>query len=603
MKQDRIKNPQAETRIFNQRIFIAVLIVFFCISALTIRFFYLQVIKHNDLLEQSEKNRIKAISLPPARGLIFDRNGELLVNNMPTYRLKVIPEKVDNLKEKLDELKNLINLTDNELDDFNKKLKLNQPFHPITLKAKLNDKQLSKFMVNKHHYSGFSAEPYLIRHYLYTDILAHVVGYVGRINDKDLQSLDSDRYKGSAYTGKLGIEKYYENLLHGQPGSLIVETNVKGRVLKTLKEVSPISGQDLHLTLDIGLQKKSYDSLGEHTGSVIVMNPNNGEVLAMVSKPGFDPNLFVNGISQKDYSLLINSSEKPLFNRSIKGGYEPGSTIKPYMALVALKHSIIDLKYNMLSKGFFQLPNQERKYHDWKKGGHGQVDIVQSLAQSVNTFYYDLAVKIGIDRIHSFLDQFKFGVASGIDLQGEKTGLLPSRAWKNANKNTIWYPGETVITGIGQGYLTTTPLQLATAVSILANRGTQVTPHLRDKSNKPKGSFIDLPKPFWDVIHQGMIAVVHDIKGTAFAVKPKGYLIAGKSGTSQVYGKKEEDVYEKNDELPKHLRNHALFVAFAPADSPEIAVVVVAEHGHSGSKVAAPIAAEIIDYYMQEMKP
>ena len=602
MSRKQIKNPQQETRIFQSRIMTSTLVILLLISFIFGRYFYLQIIQHQSLLARSEQNRIKTTSLPPARGFIYDRNGRLLVENIPTYRLQMIPEKVENIKQSLNALKNLIHLSDDDIEELLKNERLNKPFKPLIIKNKLNEKELASFMVRKHLFLGFTATPYLIRHYKYTDILAHVVGYVGRINDKDLKRLDKKIYKGSEYTGKLGLERFHENKLHGFPGSLTVETNAQGRVLKTIEKISPVSGQDLTLTIDIDLQKTAYDALGELTGSAIAINPKNGEVLAMVSKPGFDPNDFVNGISHKKYNLLINSTQKPLFNRSLRGGYEPGSTIKPYMALAGLYYKIINLNYTMFSKGYFQLDNQARKYHDWKRGGHGSTTIKQSLIESVNTFYYQLAVSLGIDRIHEFLKPFTFGELSHIDLLAEKKGLLPSRQWKRAAKGKMWFPGETVITGIGQGFLIATPIQLATSLTILANKGNYVKPHLvkSDSLTVEKLPF-KIPKSYWEVIHQGMIGVIHDKKGTARAIKSGNYLTAGKSGTSQVYGKKEEDVYNKNLEIPLHLRNHALFVAFAPADDPQIAVVVVAEHGASGSKTAAPIAGKIIDKYLNEI--
>ncbi len=602
MSGKQIKNAQQETRVFQSRIVASVLIIFLLIGIIFVRYFYLQVIQHQSLLANSEHNRIKTTAIPPARGFIYDRNGRLLVENIPTYRLQMIPEKVDDIKQSLNELKQLVHITDDDIKELIKKQSLNRPFKPLIVKNKLNEKELSSFMVRKHKYPGFKAVPYLIRHYKYTDILAHVVGYVGRINDKDLKRLDKKRYKGSEYTGKLGLERFHENQLHGFPGSLTVETNAQGRVLKTIEKIPPVSGQDLTLTIDIDLQKTAYDALGELTGSAIAINPKNGEVLAMVSKPGFDPNDFVNGISHKKYNQLINSNQKPLFNRSLRGGYEPGSTIKPYMALAGLYYRVINLNYSMFSKGYFQLDNQARKYHDWKRGGHGLIDIKQSLVQSVNTFYYQLAVLLGIDRIHEFLKPFKFGELSQIDLLAEKRGLLPSRQWKRATKGKMWFPGETVITGIGQGFLVTTPIQLATSLTILANKGIYIKPHLIKTENPELTKLpFDIPESYWDVVHQGMIGVIHDKKGTARSIKNNNYLTAGKSGTSQVYGKKEEDVYNKNLEIPLHLRNHALFIAFAPADDPKIAVVVVAEHGASGSKTAAPIAGKIIDKYLNEI--
>jgi len=598
----QIKNPHQEAKIFKTRILSSVVIVLIAITIIFSRFFYLQVVQHKALLTSSEKNRIKTTALTPARGFIYDRNGKLLVENLPTYRLQVTPEKVNSFENKILALQPILNLSENEISDILTLEKNNQPFTPIIIKPKLSENQLAKFIARKHNFLGFEAQPYLIRSYKYTDILAHVVGYVGRINDKESKLLDAKRYKGTEYTGKNGLEKFHELTLHGKPGSLIVETNARGKVLRTIKQNLPESGKDITLTIDIELQKIAYEALGELTGSVIAINPENGEVLAMVSKPGFNPNDFVNGISHAKYSALINSEERPLFNRSIKGRYEPGSTIKPYIALAGLYYKIFGLDYKMLSKGFFQLENQERKYHDWKRGGHGWVGIEQSLTESVNTFYYILALKLGIDNIHDFLKSFKFGELADIGLLGENKGILPSRVWKKANKGTIWFPGETVITGIGQGFLVSTPIQLATSFSILVNKGIYIKPHLVKKDNLVKLNILpDVPNKYWDVVHNGMIGVVNAPKGTARSIQNADYLIAGKSGTSQVYGKKEEDVYTKNTEIPKHLRNHALFVAFAPADNPQIAVVVVAEHGSSGSKTAAPIAGEVINKYMSEI--
>jgi penicillin-binding protein 2 len=599
-----LKNPQQEATMFSARIFSSVVIVLLSIGIVFIRFFYLQVIQHQTLLKNSEKNRIRTTALAPARGFIYDRNGQLLVDNLPTYRLEAIPEKVENFNKKLLKLKPILNLSSAEIDDILKQVKINHPFKPVSIKAKLTEKQLASFIVQKHHFIGFEAQPYLIRHYKHTNILAHVVGYVGRINDEDMMVLDEINYQGTDYTGKSGLEKYHEKTLHGKPGSLIVETNAQGKVLKTIEQIPSTSGQDITLTIDIDLQKAAYDALGDLTGSVIAIDPSNGEILAMVSKPGFDPNDFVNGISHVKYATLINSDQRPLFNRSIKGRYEPGSTIKPYMALAGLYNNVIDLDYKMFSKGFFQLKNQERKYHDWKKGGHGWVGIEQSLAQSVNTFYYILALNLGIDKIHDFLQPFKFGELTHVELPGEKQGLLPSRQWKKANKGTIWFPGETVITGIGQGFLVSTPIQLATSLTMLVNKGLYFKPHLVKRTNIEAIQTLPQVLPrHWEIVHKGMIGVVNGSKGTARSIISKDYLIAGKSGTSQVYGKKEEDVYTKNTEIPKHLRNHALFIAFAPATDPKITVVVVAEHGSSGSKTAAPIARAVIEKYMKDIYP
>jgi len=383
------------------------------------------------------------------------------------------------------------------------------------------------------------------------------------------------------------------------PGVYERVINAQGKILSEHIEIPPQNGEHLTLTIDLALQQAAYQAFGENSGSAIAVNPNTGEVLAMVSKPGFNSNLFINGISHKDYQQLTTSPDKPLFNRSIKGGYEPGSTIKPYMALAGLFYGLIDKDYRYFSRGFFQLPGQERRYHDWKRGGHGQVDIINSLAESVNVFYYDLAHRLGIDRIHDFLQPFGFGQVIGIDISGEKQGILPSRAWKRAFRNMVWFPGETVIAGIGQGYFVITPIQMAQALAIFSAKGKVNPLHLVQQKITTSRLPMNIDPTDWQMVHDGMIAVVNAPNGTGRSIRSEDYLIAGKSGTSQVYGKSEQDIYKKSEDLPKELRNHALFVAFAPANQPQISVVVVAEHGSSGSKAAAPIAKKIMDAYLR----
>lgn len=596
-----LKQPFKEKKLFTERIIVALVIVLVVFLLLLSRYFYLQVLQYENYTDQAEQNRIKFSRINPTRGLIYDRNGVLLAENITTYRLDIIPEKTTQINEKLTQLKNIIGIDDLDIEKINKQLEYNPVFKPYTIKQKLSEQEVADFVVQKHHFPGFEVQPYLIRKYLYPIELSHLVGYVGKISESEFATQDKAIYAKDDYFGKTGIEKFYENELHGIPGQLITEINAQGKQLTEQINQPPVNGSNLNLTIDIELQKAAYQAFGEETGAAIAVNPNNGEILAMISKPGYDTNQFILGISQNDYDLLAQSTEKPLFDRSIKGGYEPGSTIKPYMALAGLYNRLITPETTMASSGFYQLPNQERRYHDWKQGGHGEVDLVKSLAESVNVFFYDLAYRLGIDRIHEFLKPFKFGQYTAIDIAGEKRGILPSREWKNANRNMIWFPGETVITGIGQGYFVITPVQMAQALSILASKGQMNPIHLVKNEIKTKTLPFEVKDNHWQAVHDGMSAVINAPNGTARAIRSEQYLIAGKSGTSQVFGKSEEDIYKKDEELPKHLRNHALFIAFAPIEKPEIAVVVVAEHGASGTKAAAPIAKKIIDYYMQEL--
>lgn len=594
-----LKQPLQEKRLFNHRALIALIIIISVFTLLLSRYFYLQVIKHDYYVNQADGNRNKSHRISPTRGLIYDRNGTLLAENETAYRLQVITEKTSELETQLLALQPILHLTDEDIERIKTDIKFNPAFKPIIIKEQLTEEEVAAFAVQNHHFSGFKATPYLIRKYNHAEVMSHVIGYVSKINADEFSKKDHSLYASDDYVGKLGIEKFYESDLHGKPGLLRSEINAQGRSMSQVMEKPPKHGNTLNLTIDLKLQQAAYEAFGEETGAAIAVDPNNGEILSMISKPGYDTNLFISGISHKDYQALLNAPEKPLFNRSIKGGYEPGSTIKPYMALAGLHNNLITADTTMFSNGVYQLPNQKRKYHDWKQGGHGKVNVIDSLAESVNVFFYDLAVKLGIDRIESFLQPFMFGQLTGIDIAGEKRGILPSRAWKKANRNMIWFPGETVITGIGQGYFVITPVQMAQALTVLVSKGTYHPIHLIQKEIASHQVHPNINPKHWNTVHQGMTAVINASNGTARALSSKDYIFAGKSGTSQVFGKSEEDIYKKNEELPKHLRNHALFVAFAPVESPEIAVVVVAEHGASGTKAAAPIAKKIIDAYMR----
>lgn len=596
---NRIKQPIKEKKIFAQRAMILLFFVFLAFMALIGRYFYLQILQHPHYLERSENNRVKIERIKSPRGLIYDRNGILLADNVTAYRLMVTLEKVPKLPAQLEKLQSLLNLSEPQI----KKLiaqtnSREQLFKPTIVKDKLSEKEVAEFAVRKHHFPGFELEAYLSRIYLYPEIMSHVVGHVGKINEQEYKKQDKNIYEIDDYIGKIGLEKSYELALHGVPGLTRHEIDVRGRLINSKIQKPPEKGKNLYLTIDIELQKAAKNAFNNETGSAIVVDINNGHILAMLSKPGFDTNQFINGISQEHFNHLINSPDKPMFNRSIAGRYEPGSTIKPFIALAGLYYGIIDEDYQMYSGGSFQLPKQARKYHDWKQGGHGKVDVVDALSESVNTFFYQLAVDLGIDRIEEFLAYFGYGAKTGIDIDGEKLGILPSREWKRKIKGTIWYPGETVITGIGQGFFVVTPIQMAHALTILASKGKLASLHLVKREIHMDKLDLTIATKHWNLVHKGMESVINASNGTARAIRSDEFKIAGKSGTSQVYGKTEKEIYRRNEDLPKHLRNHGLFIAFAPADQPEIAVVVVAEHGSSGSKAAAPIARKIIDSYM-----
>ena len=466
----------------------------------------------------------------------------------------------------------------------------------MPLKSNLTEAQLSRLAVHRHRLDGVEIEPYLTRHYPHGEALSHVTGYVGRIDQADLQRLPVERYRGTTHVGKTGIERQYESVLQGHPGLERVETNAQGRVLRVLEHDPPLPGENLSLTIDLDLQLSAIQALGPKAGAVVLLNVADGEVLALVSQPGFDPNQFVHGISSQAFGALLDDPHRPLFNRFLSGGYEPGSTVKPFLSLAGLAEGVITPEKEVFSGGHFQLPNHSRRYRDWRRGGHGWVDLELALAESVNVYYYQLAVELGIDRIARELALFGFGQATGLDLPGEAGGVLPTRSWKRGMFGEPWFPGETVITGIGQGFTVVTPLQLAQATAALAGRGRTAEPSLTTAGEPMQ--MVSHRSAHWDAVFEGMAAVVHGPSGTAREVA--GLLpepIAGKTGTAQVFGRPDDDEERAaldEEELPEHLRNHALFVGFAPLESPRIAISVVVEHGGGGASVAAPVAARVL---------
>jgi penicillin-binding protein 2 len=610
-----VKESGPESQLYRRRALIAFGVVLLCVAVLGGRFTVLQVFRHAEFHGRSEDNRIKPRALPPSRGLIYDRAGRLLAENVPQYRLEIIPEQAKDVDATVAALRALIEIDDDEVERFDEERRLRRRFDSIPLKLQVSEVDVARFAVHRFRFPGVEVVPYLTRYYPEGALIAHVVGYVGRIDAGDRERLEDSRYAGTSHVGKTGVERSYEDLLLGQVGYERVETDVQGRALSTLSRVPPRQGRNLFLSIDLELQRAAAAAFEGQPGAAVAIDPRTGELLAMVSLPGFDPNLFVNGISRRDYAALLAAPHRPLFNRVLQGGYEPGSTMKPFIGLAGLELGLRTPQDVVLSSGEFKLPGLPQVWRDWRAGGHGRVDLSEALAQSVNTYFYQLAVDMGVDRMGSYLAQFGFGAPTGVDLQGEIAGVLPSRAWKRANLATEWYPGETVIAGIGQGYWVVSPIQLASAMATLAQGGVRHPPHIllasQDGLDAPRQvaalppaipSFVRHPENT-AAVRAGMEAVMHGPTGTARAYgSGAAWRIAGKSGTAQRFTRRDGEAYDEN-RVAEHLRHRALFVAFAPAEDPRIAVAVVVEHGNSGSRAAAPIARRIIDAWLETNPP
>ncbi len=604
-----IKDHSVEKNIFINRIVAAFIVISLLTTGLIVRLVYLQIVGHEHYSSLAKDNSIKIVPLVPTRGMIYDRHGKVLAENTTSYSLEIIPEQVSNMDDTLHRLQILLDVSDEELEQYQKLRKRQKRFVSSPLLLSMNDEQLAKFAVARPYFPGVDIHRQLVRHYPYGDLAAHVVGYVGRINEAEMKELPIAEYRGSSHIGKVGIELSYEHDLHGKTGYAEIETNVQARLLNTLNEVNPEPGSNLYLTLDIDLQKIAYDALGGYNGSVVAIDIKTGGVLVFVSRPGFDPNPFVVGISNDDYEALQSNENQPLYNRALRGLYPPGSTLKPFVALAGLEYEAITPEQKLFCPGYYQLPGVTHKYRDWKKGGHGSVDMNQAITESCDVYFYRLAASLGIDNMVSFMQKFGFGEKTGIDLVGEKSGLLPTREWKREKKNQAWYPGETLITGIGQGYLQVTPIQLVKATAALANQGKVITPFLVDKVVGAQGSHSGTNSNYYNVsvktenvnaVIAGMINVVHSARGTAKGINRNiNYQIAGKTGTAQVLGIKQNAKYNENS-IDFKYRDHALFMSFAPVDDPKIAVVVIAENGGHGGSVAAPIAGEVIKKYLEE---
>ena len=609
-RRDTLKNPEQELRIFRVRALLAVLVVIVLTSLLVSRLGYLQIVQHDLYSTRSEKNRVRVEPLPPNRGLIYDRNGALLAENRPTYNLTLVRERVDDLDDTLALIVDLLELPEEEIEAFQVRSRQRQrPFQPALLMSDLSEEQIARLAVNRHLLPGVEVEAQLLRYYPDAEVMAHALGYVGRINAEELQDLDPGRYAGTHFIGKTGVERFYETELHGEAGLRKVETNARGRVLRELGRTDPVPGANLTLTLDRSLQMLAYELLDGRRGSIVAIVPNTGEILAMVSTPGFDSNQFVTGIDVASYRALQEDIDLPLFNRAIRGHYPPGSTIKPFLALAGLVEGVITPDSTINDPGFYQLPNDSRRYRNWLRWGHGRVDMERSIAVSNNTYYYTLAHDLGIDKLHERMTNFGFGQRVAHDVQGESTGLMPSRDWKRARFNQPWYPGETLSVGIGQGYWQVTPLQLASATAALANRGHWVKPRLALRiGEEPVPAELPDTLPdiqlandnWWDRVYSGMEKVLSGSEGTA---RRTGvgleYRMGGKSGTAQVFSLGQDQRYNA-EELEERLRDHALFMAFAPIEEPKIAVSVIVENAGGGSTHAAHLARAMTDAWLLE---
>jgi penicillin-binding protein 2 len=601
-KRTPIKNHLQEIQLVSQRSIVALVIMVILIVLLVMRLAYLQLRQHDLYTTLSQKNSLDLIPIEPTRGLIYDRNGVLLAENIPVFSLDVIPFKATNLNRELVAVGKIINLPETDLVQFQKQLKQHRRFDEIPLKMRLTELEVAKLAENAYRFPGFSVKARLIRHYPFSNSLSHVMGYVGRINIEELEDIDATNYSATNYIGKLGIEKYYEDELHGTVGYEQIESDASGEPVRVLNQIKPIPGKNLYITLDSRLQAELEKAI----------QPATGQILAMVSQPGYDPNMFVAGISTQDFQELMNSPDRPLYDRALRGLYPPASTIKPFIALEGLESGVATPNFTLFDPGYFQLRNSKHQFHDWKRHGHGTVNISRAITSSCDTYFYDLGSKLGIQRIDHILSEFGFGELSGIDLDDELAGIVASPKWKRQVKGTPWYEGDTIISSIGQGYMQVTPLQLASGVSTIAARGKHYTPYLLLGMQQPGKTFsqqqpvlinqVNVSDSYWDIVITAMQNVVSSPLGTGFRLRSLPYSVAAKTGTAQVYSftKKHyenEAGEEDQSDLPEKLRDHHLIIAFAPAENPQIAVAVIVEN----SNESANIARVALDYYLTQI--
>ncbi|WP_025541801.1 penicillin-binding protein 2 [Vibrio parahaemolyticus] len=624
-RRSQIRDYQAEARLFASRAIVAFFGIVVLMGLLVANMYNIQVNQFQDYQTRSNDNRIKVVPIAPNRGLIYDRNGVLLAENRPVFNLELTPEKIKDIDATIQELQTILEITPEQVERFHRERKRTRRFKSVPLLTQLNEKQVAVFSVNQYRFPGVEISATLKRYYPYGEVLTHVIGYVSRINDRDMQRLIREEkdanYQATRDIGKLGIEKYYEDLLHGTAGYQEVEVNSRGRVIRTLKYVPPVPGKDIVLNLDINLQLYVHQLLDGRRGSAIVLDPRDNGVLAMVSSPSYDPNAFVHGISGKAYRDLLNDKNRPLVNRTTLGIYPPASTIKPFMAVAALQEGVITPNTTRNDPGYWRIPNSDtRPFRDWLRWGHGRVDVIKSIEESVDTFYYQIAYDLGIDRISNWMMMFGFGDYTGIDIYEESKANMPTRDWKMSRHKTPWYKGDTIPVGIGQGYWTATPMQIAKATSVLVNNGAVSAPHLLKSTIDNGDNFEEqetseyvtyppiqnVPEKYWDIAKEGMRRVNHGTRGTARrSFYNMSYQTAGKSGTAQVFGLGENEEYNA-DEIAEHLRDHALFTGFAPFDDPKVIVTLVLENAGGGSSNGGPMARKIFDRVVlgpEEIKP
>nr|VFK45375.1 MAG: penicillin-binding protein 2 [Candidatus Kentron sp. TC] len=605
-----IKNSAGELSLFRTRLILVHGMIVILSLVLMAQLIKLQILKHEHFQTLSHENSVKIVPLSPSRGLIFDRNGVVLARNTPSYSLEVVPESVPNIEVMLREIADVIVLDEGDYKRFRRSLNRAHLFQSIPLKYRLSEVEVARFAVNRHRFPGVDIQAKLMRDYPQGPMGVHVIGYVSRINEQELTKSDPVNYRGTSYIGKTGVEHAYEKLLHGHVGYQHVEVNAQGRTIRVLSHTPPVPGTNLYLTIDASLQAVAEAALKGEKGAVVAIEPTSGAILALASIPGFDPNPFVRGIKEDAYDVLRASQSQPLFNRVLSGQYPPGSVVKPFVALSGLEHDL-DPDRKMWCPGWYRLKGLKHIYRDWKKNGHGQVNLHRAIVESCDVYFYELARTLGIKNLHDYLTNFGFGRKTGIDLLGEMPGLIPSNAWKRANHNEIWFPGETLITGIGQGFTLATPLQLAVVTATLSMRGLRFKPRIIHRTvtsmNEENiaipihaGTVSTRDPANWDRIIDAMIDVVHGTTGTAHEMcLDCAYQVAGKTGTAQVFSLGQNEKYNK-EELDKRLHDHGLFIGFAPVDNARIAISVIVENGGNGSQSAAPIARVVLDHYLNE---
>ncbi|MDU8923620.1 penicillin-binding protein 2 [Pasteurellaceae bacterium LIM206] len=612
-----IRDNKAERNLFARRALVAFIGTVVLTAVLFTNLYHLQVVEYDKYQTRSNGNRIKLLPVAPTRGLIYDRNGILLAENLTFFGLYIVPEKVEDLERTFEELRDIVGLTDEDIEQFKKERRRSTRYTPIMLKADLTEEQMARFAVNQYKYESLDVRPYFTRHYLYGEPLSHILGYVAKINEKDAERLKKEEksanYSGTTDIGKLGIERYYEDQLHGTAGYEQVEINNRGKVIRKLSEQPPIAGKSIHLTIDLELQLYIAELLAGQKGAVVVMDPKDSGILAMVSSPSYDNNLFVGGISVADYKRLLNDPDRPLYSRATQGAYPPASTVKPFISVAALTEGVITQNTTIFDPGYWILPNTTKRFRDWKKTGHGSLNLNKAITESADTYFYQVAYKMGIDRLAEWMNKFGFGLPTGIDIQEETAGIMPTRQWKQKKYKKSWVMGDTIPVGIGQGYWIATPLQLAKATTVLVNNGKVNTPHLMKETNgvtsepyKDPLLYEDIKEPkaeYWSAAKRGMFGVINGPAGTGRkAFIGTNYNAAGKSGTAQVFSLKENQRYDAK-QLKRELHDHAWFTAYAPYESPQVVVSLILENAGGGSSNAAPVARKVMDFYLNNRLP